>query len=124
MKRVIAGIAIATGCIGGAAAQSTDPSDFVGLWCSGTLHAVGPGSIELTVASVNAGMAFGTYIWKGSDALSAAIQGNVAGDVLTVDVFPNVSLRLPLRNGRLVGTLTNHRVRRTWEVTLTRRESC
>jgi hypothetical protein len=122
MKRVVLGIVAAAGCTGGASAQSADA--FVGLWCSGTLHHMGSGSIELAIPTVNDGVAFGTYSWRGPDPIAVSIQGDIAGGLLKVVVDVTVSLDLALRNGRLHGTLSNHRQGRTWEVTLMKREAC
>jgi hypothetical protein len=124
MKGVILGVSIAVGGIGSAAAQSPDPSSFVGVWCSGTLHHLDSASIELTIASVNDGVAFGTYVMRGPGVIDVSITGTVAGESLKIAVDLNVSLELALRNSRLDGTFSNHRVGKRWGVTLTKKVVC
>ena len=124
MKRATLGILIAVGCTGGAAAQSTDPSHFVGLWCSGAVHALDSGSIALSIATVNDGVAFGTYMWRGPSPIDVSIQGTVAGAALKITVDVAVSLDVALREGKLHGTLANHHAGRRWDVILTKRAVC
>ncbi|TXL70558.1 hypothetical protein FHP25_34045 [Vineibacter terrae] len=124
IKGIVVGLSIAAGCIGGASAQPADASRFVGLWCSGTLHHLDSGSIELAIATVNDGVAFGTYAWRGPDPVGVSIQGNITAGTLKIVVDWTVSLDLALRGGELHGTFSNHRLGRKWDLTLARRDAC
>jgi hypothetical protein len=94
----------------------------VGLWCSGTLHHLGAGSIVLAIPTANDGVAFGTYAWRGPDPVDVSIQGDIAGGVLKIAVDLTVSLELAIRGGQLHGTLS--RAGRRWNIVLTKREAC
>ncbi|HEX2886001.1 hypothetical protein [Vineibacter terrae] len=124
IKGIVLGLSIAAGCIGGVSAQPADASRFVGLWCSGTLHHLDSGSIVLAIATVTDGVAFGTYAWRGPDPVEVSIEGNIAAGTLKIVVDWTVSLDLAMRDEKLHGTFSNHRLGRTWALTLARREAC
>ena len=124
MKRLLLGVSTAVGFMASAPAQSADPSSFVGVWCSGTLYHFDSRSIELTIATVNDGVAFGQYVLRGPGRIDTSISGTVSGSDLSVVVDVDVSLHLALRDGKLDGTLSDKGAGRRWNVTLTKKVVC
>ncbi|QQS11568.1 MAG: hypothetical protein IPK81_18645 [Rhodospirillales bacterium] len=124
MRSLMLGVALAAATVGGAAAQAPDPSSLVGLWCGGAIHHRDAGSIELAIATVNDGVAFGTYTWRGSAPMQMSLNGTLTGSGLKVTLEDGTVLELALKHDKLDGLLVNRDAGRRWDVSLAKRMAC